>query len=286
MKPIVAIIGAGAMGSGVGARLTDNGLTVRTPLSGRSEKSIKRAAAAGMTPASDGEVAAADIVLSIVPPAQAHAVAENLLPALRAANRKPIFVECNAISPETVQGIASTIVAADCPLADAGIIGPPPKPGSNNTRFYVSGKESARVACLSEHGLDIRVIDGDVGDASALKMCYGGLNKGLIALGSALTLAADRANVGDAFRAELEISQANLLAHLTRGVPDMFPKAYRWVAEMDEIAEFVAPRDEVRIFQGFARLYQRLANAVEGPEKQEIEALGRFFAARQTDKSR
>lgn len=275
-KPSVAVIAAGGMGAAVGARLAENGVRVVTSLEGRSAESKQRATKAGMTGATDAEIAASDFVLSIVPPGQAQSLAEKLKPTLQAANRKPVYVDCNAISPDTVKSIAGTIEEADCPFVDAGIIGGPPRAGYDGPAFYVSGAEAGRVMALNDYGLKIRSLNGKVGDASALKMSYGGLTKGLIALGSALVLAAERAGVGDALRAELSASQVNVLAQLSRGVPDMFGKAYRWVAELEEVAHFVGPGDESRIFEGIAALYQRLAGDFEG-SKDEINALARFF---------
>jgi L-threonate 2-dehydrogenase len=275
-KPVVAVIAAGNMGSAVGARLAKSGVRVVTSLKGRSAASAKRAAEAGMQDASDTEIADADFVLSIVPPGEALALAQRLQPALRAANRKPVYVECNAVSPQTVGTIATAIAEAECLFVDGGIIGPPPRPGVDKTKIYLSGPEAGRVEVLNRYGLRVRAMDGRVGDASALKMAYGGLNKGLIALGSALVLAAERAGVGDALRAELAESQAPVLAQLARGVPDMFAKSYRWVAEFDEIARFAGPGSETEIFDGIARLYDRIAVDFDGP-KTETGALARFF---------
>ena len=53
MTPVVAVIAPGMMGAGVGRRLTDNCVKVLTSLTGRSPGTLKRASAAGMTPASD-----------------------------------------------------------------------------------------------------------------------------------------------------------------------------------------------------------------------------------------
>jgi putative dehydrogenase len=275
-KPTVAIIAPGNMGSAVGARLSENGARVLTSLKGRSTASAKRAAEAGMQDASDAEIAGADFVLSIVPPGEALALAERLQPALRAANRKPVYVECNAVSPQTVGTIAAALAETGCPFVDGGIIGPPPRAGADKTKIYVSGADAGRLEALNQHGLRIRAMGGKVGDASALKMAYGGLNKGLIALGSALVLAAERAGVGDALRAELAESQIPVLTQLSRGVPDMFAKSYRWVAEFDEIARFAGPGSEIEIFDGIARLYDRIARDFEGP-KAETGALARFF---------
>jgi putative dehydrogenase len=274
-KPTVAVIAPGNMGAAIGARLCASGADVLTSLAGRSEASKKRAAEAGMRDAGDAEIAAADFVLSIVPPGDARALAEKLKPALQAANRKPVYVDCNAVSPDTVKTIAATVAEADCPFVDGGIIGGPPRAGYDPA-VYVSGPDAGRVAVLGEYGLKIRNLGGAVGDASALKMSYGGLTKGTMALAAALVLAAERAGVADALRQELSESQANVLAQLTRGVPGMFPKAYRWVAELEEVAHFVGPGDESKIFEGIAALYERLAGDFEG-SKGEINALAGFF---------
>ena len=77
MNPTVAVIAQGAMGAGVGGRLAERGLKVITSLSGRSEASAKRAAAAGMVAVSDAECAKADVFLSILPPSDALPLAEQ-----------------------------------------------------------------------------------------------------------------------------------------------------------------------------------------------------------------
>lgn len=274
-KPTVAIIAPGNMGAGVATRLTANGLRVLTSLDGRSAASQRRAAEAGMTAASDAEIAGADFLLSIVPPGQAFALAEKLKPALRASNHRPVFVECNAVSPQTVGKIAAVVAEAGCPFVDGGIIGPPPRVDTSRTRIYVSGPDAARVGELKNYGLDIRVMEGKIGDASALKMSYGAFNKGIVALGAITALAAERAGVGNAFRAELAESQSARLTELTRTIPDMLPKAYRWVAEFEEIAEFTGG-SEAEIFKGIARLYDRIAADVEGG-KADAAALGAFY---------
>lgn len=277
MTPTVAVIASGAMGAGVGGRLTENGVTVLTMLKGRSEASQKRAAQAKMRDATAAEIAAADIVLSIIPPGQAEALARELAPALTAAAKKPVYADCNALNPETKKQVGDIIVATGCAYVDAGIVGPPPKPGSDHTRFYVSGPHSAAIMALNAHGLSVRDLGGAIGNAAALKMCYGAFNKGLTALGSALALAAGRHGVADAFHTELALSQAAMLNQLNRTVPDMFPKAYRFVAEFDEVAEFVAGRPEQEMFRGIARLYEALAADIAGPGEEKA-ALAWFYA--------
>ena len=275
-KPTVAIIAQGSMGAASAARLTQNGVRVLTSLKGRSEASANRAQAAGMTDASDAEIAAADIVLSIVPPGEALPLAERLAPALTAANKKPVYADCNAVSPHTVTSIAGVIGTTGTPFADAGIIGGPPRAGYGGPIFYYSGADAEPLERLNDYGLVFRRVDGGIGAASALKMSYGGVTKGLTAVGSAMLLAAERAGVAEALHAELAASQPNLMAYFQRSVPDMFGKAYRWVAEMEEIAHFTGGGPSREMYEAIADLYERLA-ADNAGDKAQIGALAKFF---------
>jgi 3-hydroxyisobutyrate dehydrogenase-like beta-hydroxyacid dehydrogenase len=264
MTLTIAILAPGTMGSAVARRLKDQGARVLTQLAGRSQATATRAAAAGMIAASDAEIVAADIILSIVPPGEAMALAERLAGVIANSPTKPVIVDCNAVNVETVQAIARIIAPTGAPFVDAGIIGLPPKPGSKGPVFYVSGAAAHEVAPLGDLGLDLRVIDGPVGAAYALKMSYAGINKGFTALGAAIALAATRAGAADALRAELAASQPQMLARLERALPDMMPKAYRWVAEMREIAGFLGPDDPASlIFEGCARLFEHIAREKE-----------------------
>jgi 3-hydroxyisobutyrate dehydrogenase-like beta-hydroxyacid dehydrogenase len=265
------------MGSGVAQRLAEHKVTVLTSLAGRSEASNTRARNAGMQPVSDRELGEADIFLSIVPPGEALALAQRLAPVFTAANTKPVYVECNAVSPQTVNQIEKVVAATGCASVGAGIIGPPPKPGSSNTKIYVSGAHGKEVARLNDYGLIVRVLEGPLTAASALKMSYAGITKGFTALGAAMMLASARGGSASALKAELAESQPALLAWLTRQTPNMYAKAYRWVAELDEIAAFVGDEHaERKMLEAAARLYERIAEDFAG-DKQETGSLNQFL---------
>ena len=277
MTPTVALIAPGNMGAAIAKRLTEHKVTVLTSLTGRSEASAKRAREAGMQGVDDRNLADADFLLSIVPPGDALALAKRLSGVLTAANKKPIYVECNAVSPQTMNQIAEVIAATGCAFVGAGIIGPPPKPGTTNTKFYAAGPAAAEFAKLNDYGLIVRVLEGPVTAASALKMSYAGITKGFTALGAAMMLAATRGGSAQALQAELAESQPALLGYLTRQVPGMYSKAYRWVAELDEIAAFVGDdHPEHAMLEAAARFYERIAADVDG-EKQEVGELDKFL---------
>ena len=275
MNPVIAITSPGNMGAAVGGRLTAQGVKVLTKIAGRSAASRRWAADMGLVDAFDSDFVQADFLLSIVPPKVALATAEALAPALRLAGRKPIYVDCNAISPAKAAQIGDVLAATGTPYVDGGIIGGPPREGYT-PRLYVSGSEAQRVEALNRFGLDVRTVEGGIGAASALKLSYAGINKGVIGLGAAMVLAARRAGVEDALMRELSESQRPLLMQLARGVPDMFSKAERWAPEMEEISDYAAIAGEAEIYRGFARFYERLANDLAG-SRDEIDALETFF---------
>jgi 3-hydroxyisobutyrate dehydrogenase-like beta-hydroxyacid dehydrogenase len=276
MPLTIAIVAAGAMGSGVAQRLTENGATVLTSLAGRSAASAARAEKAGMRAVDDARLMQADLFLSIVPPGEALALARRFAPLLERANKKPLYVDCNAVNPQTMSRIAHVVTAAGATFVCGGIIGPPPKPGSTNTKLYVSAPAAHQVATLNDYGLVVRVLDGPLTAASALKMSYAGITKGFTALGAAMMLAATRGGSAEALKAELAESQVPLQTWLSRQVPSMYGKAYRWVAEMDEIAGFVGEEfPEHAMLAASARLYDRLAADLEAG-KDEIGVLEGF----------
>ena len=263
MSITIAVIAQGTMGSGVGRRLTENGAEVRTLLNGRSAASAERAHAAGMKPAADERtlLSGADIFLSILPPGQAEGLARRLAPALSALAPKPVYVDCNAVSPQTAARIAAIIAPTGAAFVDAGIIGGPPRPGYGPA-IYASGAAVGQTAILRDCGLDWRPIDGPVGAASGLKMSYAGITKGVTALGSAMMLGAARFGCAEALVAELSKSQPQLFGYLKNSIPRMYDKAYRWVAEMEEIADFLeASPPSSDIYAAVARLYADLADA-------------------------
>jgi 3-hydroxyisobutyrate dehydrogenase-like beta-hydroxyacid dehydrogenase len=234
---IVGILHPGAMGSAVGAALRAHGHEALWASEGRSPASAARAQAVGMQ--DSGTVAEllarAEVVLSICPP---HAALET---AALAAGYAGVYVDANAVSPETARA-AEEVVGAR--FVDGGIIGPPPsQPGT--TRLYLSGEEAASVAPLFSDGpLEAIVLDGGVGAASALKMTYAAWTKGTAALLVAIRATAHEHGVDDALLHEWALSQPRLAECYGRAVESSAEKGWRWVSEMREIAQTFAAANQ------------------------------------------
>lgn len=278
MKPRIAIIAQGGMASGLARRLTQHGVEVLTILSGRSETSRLRAQSAGMQSVDLPQLLQADMLLSVLPPSAALSFAQSISGELRARAHKPLYVDCNAVSPETARAIGAVITAAGAPFVDVGIIGLPPRDGYTGPKLYASGAHAPELLPLCSCGLQVRVLDADIGAASALKMSYAGITKGLTAIGTAMILAATRAGLASALGRELAESEPILWESLGRRVPDMLPKAYRWIDEMHEISRFAQPDTAAAgIFEAAARLYERIATDVSRGGT-EASALKHFFS--------
>jgi putative dehydrogenase len=260
----VAVMAQGTMGAGVGKRLHERGASVRTLLSGRSEASANRARAAGMTQAGDERelLSGADYFLSILPPDQAEKLASRMAPALQSLPVKPVYVDCNAVSPQTAERIAAIVEPTGAAFVDGGIIGGPPREGYGGPAIYASGPEAERTQALKDWGLDWRVMDGPIGAASGLKMSYAGITKGTTAIAAAMLLGAARFGCAEALILELSASQPEMLKRMKSGIPGMYDKAYRWVGEMEEISDFLdANAPSSNMYRGIARLFEFLAAA-------------------------
>ncbi|MBW1710778.1 MAG: NAD(P)-dependent oxidoreductase [Deltaproteobacteria bacterium] len=254
----VGLLSPGNMGHTVGGVLVSNGLRVITCLEDRSERTRSLAGQAGIhdVPSYEALVRESQMILSILVPAQAERAAEKVAEELAKARADLVYVDCNAISPQTAREVGRIITEGDGRFVDASIIGPPPvKEGL--TRFYASGADVSIFEELNLYGLDVRSIGERIGAASALKMCYAALTKGLTALSTELLIAAKALGVSEDLRQELELSQSALFKRMEMGLPFMPERSRRWVGEMEEIAAtFAHVGLTPRILEGAADIYR------------------------------
>ena len=258
MLSTVGILSPGDMGHTVGDVLRQNDLRVITCLEGRSQRTRELAEKAGIVdvPTYPQFVTEADLILSIMVPAQAMSAASIVAETLQQVDTTLTYADCNAIAPQTVRKLGDIITSAGGTFVDASIIGPPPRtPGA--TRFYASGPNLDLFSELDNYGLDVRPLGAEVGLASAIKMCYASLTKGLTALCTELLTAASMLGVSDALTAEFQVSQSALFERMEKGLPSMPPKARRWIGEMEEIsATFAHVGLTPNILTGAADMYR------------------------------
>lgn len=249
------------MGSSLGACLRANHHQVDWVSHGRSSATRERAEAEGFTPFTELGLALqnADVVISICPPEFAETTAQSVAE----LDFQGIYVDANATSPMTAGRIA-TLIGEN--FVDGSVIGPPAR-RAGATRLYLSGPKAAVVRDLFA---DSFAAPTDLGAAtaaaSALKMCYAAYTKGTSALLLNISALAEANAVTDALRAEWSISQPELRARAERTGPSVSRKAWRFAAEMREIASTFGANDLPDGFhQGAADVYKRLADFKDQP---------------------
>lgn len=277
MSISVGIVAPGEMGCFIARTLVAHGVVALTSVEGRSAASKARAQDGGfdIVPSDADLVARSQLLLSVVPPDAAVSLAERFAPVIARSANKPVYVDCNAIAPATVQRITDILAKTGSAYVDGCLFGGPTS-GKPGVVLYVSGSAAAQVQPLAQHGLAVRRLTGDIGAASALKLAFAGLNKGFTALGACMVMAAQRAGAAEGLAEQLLDSQPAIMAYLGRFVPAMFPKAGRWAPEMKEVAAFLGDDPHAAaIFDAMAPLYEQIAAAVSA-ESAEIAALRAF----------
>jgi 3-hydroxyisobutyrate dehydrogenase-like beta-hydroxyacid dehydrogenase len=230
----ISVLHPGEMGVSVAAAAMAAGNDVLWTDAGRSAATIERARRAELpAPVSMATVSASsDLILSVCPPHAALVLARSVL----AAGFRGIFVDANAVSPDTAREIAALVAGSGAEFVDGGIIGPPAW-GAGSTRLYLSGSEAATVAALfSGSLLDARVVGDAPGAASALKMAYAAWTKGTAAVLLAIRALARAEGVDESLLQEWGISQQGLAERSAAAAAFTARKAWRFVGEMEEIA--------------------------------------------------
>lgn len=258
MSDTVGLLHPGEMGSAVGATLVAGRARVLWASEGRSAATRARAVEIGLE---DGGtlaavVKASRVIVSVAPP---HA-AVDLARAVAALGFHGIYVDANAVAPETTRQIGGIVEGGGARFVDGGIIGPATRK-RGAARIYLSGPAAPDVAGLFAAGpVDPVVMDGPAGAASAVKMAYAGWGKGSNALLAAIRAFAVAEGVDSALLAEWKISMPEMPARSERAYSDNARKAWRFVGEMDEIARaFAAAGLPTGFHEAAHDIYERLA---------------------------
>lgn len=258
----VAILMPGDMGHGCGQAFRENGFRVVTSLSGRSERTHALAAKAGIEDVGSFEAVArqADLVLSILPPESAVAQARAMADAMVAADSRPPYADCNAISPMTARKVGTEIARAGAVYIDGGIIGLNPVKTGGGTRFYVSGPDTSAIEQLDGRGCLVRPLGPEIGRASAMKMVYASATKGTFSLHAATLTVAQAMGLTAEYLKEIGESQPAMLAAMQRMVPRIPLDSGRWTGEMYEIAATFAEAGVTSKFHEAAAAMMELAS--------------------------
>jgi len=253
----IGIASPGAMGSALGRAWAAGGARVVATVAGRSERTRELAHGLELLPSLTDVVRAADVVVSVCPPATAGAVLDDVIDA--AGEDRPLLADLNAVSPDTMADLESRATDAGLALVDGSISGGPPVPGGD-TMVYLSGSRAAALAELPADGLRTRVVGDRVGTASAVKMCTASVYKGTTAVWAQALQTAYELGVLDVVLDDLAEEHPAEVARAARRIAVSTSKAERFVGEMEQIAVTQGRAGvSAELFGGMAAVYRRLA---------------------------
>ena len=233
----VGILSIGEMGYQWARLLASQRVEVLTYTKGRSEITRKRAENAGArsVPSLARLVSESDLVVSVVVPSAARRVAANVAKALlNVGRRELLYLDANATSPMAAREIEGYFSPASANFVDGCIIGSAARMG-RGTVVYVSGAQAARIRALEQWGFSIRVLGPDIGQASAFKIVYAGLTKGLQGLLVELLIGARKFGLLDEILKQYEESFPGLIGKVASSIAALPVHAGRRAEEMDEL---------------------------------------------------
>ena len=281
MAGTVAVLSPGEMGSNVGRVLVEGGSRVLTCLDGRGPATAERARAAGFTvlPSLAQVVEEAELVVCVVPPAAAEAVARGAAEAL-AGKRTLLYLDANSIGPETAERIGALVSGAGAEFVDGCIIGGA-RDLRGRSRFYLAGEQAPAVAELLQP-LNVSILGSKAGQASAFKVLYAGVTKGLSAMGMELLAGAERLGVAGELMDKLRADWPDVARHFERNLPGLPPRAKRRAQEMAELAQTLEHQDmQAPLARGAQAGLEAVAERFgreRPPEADTLDALMRWWA--------
>ena len=275
----VAILSPGDMGHSVGQRLREYELDVVTCLDGRSDRTRELASKAGIRDVATMQelVEQSDLIMSMTVSAAVPGLCQQVADAISATGADVLFAECNAIAPQLAEELEPIITGAGGRFVDVSIIGGPPRPGYS-PHFYASGQHASEFDRLNDYGLTVLKLEGPVGQASGIKMCYAAMTKGSWALYTELLMAAELMGLTEPLLAEFQSGQQAVLQRMERTIPTVPPRSRRWVSEMEEIRDTFAHLGMTpKLFEGVAEMYEFIGSTPLGEESPESRDRDRTF---------
>jgi 3-hydroxyisobutyrate dehydrogenase-like beta-hydroxyacid dehydrogenase len=283
----IGILSIGEMGYHWAKILTARGVEVLTYAKDRSETTRKRAENVGVkcVPSMASLVKDADLIVSIVVPSAAKRVATKVAKAAAKSGRRDLlYLDANAISPMTADEIGKVLQPSGVNFVDGCIIGSATKMDKGAV-VYVSGPQAEKIQELEPYGFSVKVLGPAVAQASAFKVVYAGLTKGLQGLFVELLMGARRFGLLDEIFKRYEESFPGLLDKVTSSIVGLRIHAARRAEEMDELKRtfgyhgmqaFMAPAAQ-KVLQSIAELDVGNASAAGGREGDLLETLELFY---------
>jgi len=259
----VAVLYPGEMGAVLAGLLMRRGARVVTTLQGRGPSTVQRCRETGVIELDSLRqvVREAAVVFSLVPPAQAQAMARAYCELAHLSPPGALYVDANSIGPGLAESLSAQLAEHGRGFVDAAINGLAANAASGGTLF-LSGPRAAEVAELVTPAMRVQVLGDGPAAASALKMALGGLAKGLCSLFVETALLADCHKMLPQMLEATAGIYPGVYAIVQRMLPTYALHAERRATEMAQVEQTLrAAGVEPVVIEAVRKVHQRWAAA-------------------------
>jgi 3-hydroxyisobutyrate dehydrogenase-like beta-hydroxyacid dehydrogenase len=238
----VAVVGFGEAGAILSEELASAGLEVSTydilldsPASRNAMLAKAHAANVRAAPTLRDAIAQADLIISAVTAVSSTQVAKDCSTSL---NVGQIFLDINSVSPATKREQARLVEPSKALYVEAAVMAPVPLKRLAVPMLLGGAHAPAVAQSLGALGMNVTAVAGELGVASAIKMCRSIIIKGLEALTVECVLAAHEFEAAEQVFTSLDRTFPNM--GWTTGLPDYLvgrvaEHGRRRAAEMREV---------------------------------------------------
>ncbi len=260
-RKTIGLLHCGEMGCAVAAALREVGHRVLTITAGRSPATLARCEQIGVdtVESMSALLQQADLVFSLVPPAAAAEIVDDVCRHRAVAKPQLIYVDLNSISPAQSCDLASRIEKAGLSYVDGAINGLA-KNLRNGGTVFLSGQQASEVAALFPSSVRVNALGDAIGSASLMKMLLAGLSKGVCGLFAELAIVAHRNDSLDSFITTAADIYPGLMTLVERMLPTYAKHAVRRADEMGELLATAADASmQPAVLSGLKELHDALA---------------------------
>lgn len=260
----------GDMGCAVARRLCGVGCKVFSHLEERSPRTQAAARRCGVLPLNTLEdaVAAAALVISLVPQGAVLETAAAFSQAAQRSGRSPLYLDANSVAPSVMAGVRGLVENAGAECVDGSFVGSAQMLGDRTTLYVSGGPGATSVAAALGKAFRTKIIGTEIGLASAFKLFFSGFNKGLVALFLEMMAAADCVGRRDEFLLCLRDFYPEILGTIERLLPTYPAHGERRAKEMGQLESSLGEmgRDSVLV-EGLKEVLSRFAGLQFTPDE-------------------
>lgn len=273
-QPTIALLSPGDMGTQISKSLIKNKFNVITAGDGRSQQTLDNIRNTGIknTGSLENTVEKADIILSLTSPEASLEMAEKISFCLQNSNKKPLYVDLNSNTPDVALAIEKLFASIDIPFINGAVMGAS-KDIPETAVFVLSGIHRKRFSDLFGHIFKIKDAGEKTEAASAYKLLFSMVNKGMNALFFETMTAASHFGILDELNDSLQEFLPGTYQDLMKTTPTYPQHLFRRIDEMKGLSQMLENENLPNVIaSGIAKTFKTVyqSQIFEGEEPKNV----------------